>query len=87
MINVKAGIEYIKVETLDQTIDYEIILQVIKKEFAQPTPLLEELAHRIEQSVLTMYPSMRYFYLSIQKLNPPLGSEVYSSEVSVERRY
>lgn len=87
VVNVKAGIDYVKVERLEQTIDYEIILQIIKHEFEKPTPLLEELAHRIEQAVVAQYPAIRYFYLSIQKRNPPLGSEVYSSEISVERRY
>lgn len=87
VVNVKAGIDYIKVDRLDQTVDYEVMLQIIKSEFAKPTPLLEELAHRIEQAILIKYPAMRYFFLSIQKRNPPLGSEVYSSEVSVERRY
>lgn len=86
-MNVKAGIDYVKVERLDQTIDYEIVLQIIKREFEKPTPLLEELAYRIEQALLAHYPAMRYFYLSIQKRNPPLGSEVDSSEVSVEKHY
>jgi dihydroneopterin aldolase len=51
VVNVKAGIDYIKVDRLDQTVDYEVMLQIIKSEFAKPTPLLEELAHRIEQAI------------------------------------
>ena len=87
MINLKAGIDFLEVKTLDQTVDYEVMLNIVKFEFAKPTPLLEELVFRIEQSIHAHYPTLRYFFLSIQKLNPPLGSEVYSSEVSVEKKY
>ncbi len=87
IVNVKAGIDYIRVTKLEQTIDYEIILNIVKEEFATAKPLLEELVYTIEQNVLIQYPSMKYFYLSIQKLNPPLGTEVESSEVSIERKY
>jgi dihydroneopterin aldolase len=86
-VNVKAGIPFRQVAQLDQTIDYEIVLRIIQQEFLQAKPLLEELVYTIERKVVEMYPDMIYFYLSIKKMNPPLGCEVEHSEVCVERRY
>lgn len=87
VVNVKVGIPYAKITKLENTVDYEIVLKIIKKHFEIPTPLLEELVYNIEQEVLQEYPSMKYFFLSIQKVNPPLESSVYSSEVRVEKTY
>jgi dihydroneopterin aldolase len=87
VINAKVGIEYKKVDNLNETVDYERILHIIQYRCEKPTPLLEELVYLIEQDVLKECPSMKSFYLSIQKMNPPLGANVKSSEVSIERTY
>lgn len=87
VVNVRAGIDYIHVQSLHQTLDYEQMLHIIREEFATPRPLLEELIWDIEQNVLARFPSLRYFYLSVKKMNPPLGAEVECSEVSVEKHY
>jgi len=52
-----------------------------------PTPLLESVAARIEDDIMRKYPAIRYFYLSIKKLNPALNARADSSEVIIENNY
>ncbi len=79
--------DYVRVDSMDQTLNYERLLQIIQEAFAVPRPLLEELVWDIEQQVAAEFPLLRYFFLSIKKMNPPLGADVECSEVSVEKHY
>lgn len=81
------GIEQKKIESIDDTIDYALLSAIIHQHFAVPTPLLETVAARIEDDIMRKYPVIRYFYLSIKKLNPALNARADSSEVIIENNY
>jgi dihydroneopterin aldolase len=87
IINCKVGIERQKIQSLEETIDYAVLSDIIHKHFAVATPLLETLAGRIEEEVMQCFPTVRYFYLSVKKLNPALNAQLESSEVSIENTY
>jgi len=85
LVTAKVGIDPIAISSINDTIDYEQLLFIIKTHFEKPTALLEELITRIEKDILDKFEQSRYIYLSIQKMNPPLGVEVACSEVCLER--
>ncbi|MCC7028727.1 MAG: dihydroneopterin aldolase [Chitinophagaceae bacterium] len=87
VVNCKVGIEQKKIESIDDTIDYALLSAIIHQHFAVPTPLLETVAARIEDDIMRKYPVIRYFYLSIKKLNPALNARADSSEVIIENNY
>ncbi len=87
IINCKAGIESKKIESINDTIDYAILLDIVKKYFATPFPLLETVAEKIEQESKETFPGMKYFFISIRKMNPALSAQLQSSEIIIEKNY
>jgi dihydroneopterin aldolase len=73
--------------TLENTINYEELFQVIKLNFEKTKPLLEEVVHMIVSEVEAKFPFLSYLFISIQKKNPPLGQDIESSEVSFEKNF
>jgi dihydroneopterin aldolase len=64
-----------------------MLLSIIKQRMAIPTPLLETIVCELEQEIKTKFPSINYFYVSIQKQFPPINADVFSSEVIIEKTY
>jgi dihydroneopterin aldolase len=87
VVNVKVGIDDIIVNSINDTIDYSMLLRIIQDFFKTPTPLLETLVYEIEKQIMIECKGLKYLYLSIQKLHPPLQAVLKSSEVILEKRY
>lgn len=69
------------VETLEQTIDYALVYDLLKSEFSNTEKLLEVLAERIITSISTNFPLAAEIDLEILKLNPPI--EGFSGELGI----
>lgn len=78
--------EAAKQDTLDGTVNYEILFRLVKEEMDQPSKLLETVVEKIVKSVLDNCPSVTQVELKISKLNPPIGGKCNRSSVSVVRR-
>jgi dihydroneopterin aldolase len=87
VVNVKVGVDDIIVNSINDTIDYSMLLRIIQDFFKTPTPLLETLVYEIEKQIMIECKGLKYLYLSIQKLHPPLQAVLKSSEVILEKRY
>ena len=61
---------------LSDTINYQEIYQLVKKEMEINAHLLENVARRILDSVLRMFPKIKGMQIKISKINPPLGGKV-----------
>jgi len=72
---------------LDQTIDYEVLLQCVREHMSQPTPLMETLVQKIENDVHQRFPYIQSFKISMRKENPPMSGVVNASEVVLEKVY
>ncbi len=72
---------------LEDTLNYELLLELVQKELNRPTPLLESLANRILLRVQEVFPQATAAGIKIQKLNPPLDARVYSSSVEQTTRF
>lgn len=73
-------------DNLNDTIDYQIIYQLVKREMNIPSKLLEHVGRRIVDAVKTEFPGITNVRLKIQKLNPPLGGKMDSVVVTLESR-
>jgi dihydroneopterin aldolase len=87
VVNVKVGVDDIIVNSINDTLDYSMLLRIIQDFFKTPTPLLETLVYEIEKQIMIECKGLKYLYLSIQKLHPPLQAVLKSSEVILEKRY
>jgi dihydroneopterin aldolase len=61
---------------LSDTINYQEVYQVVKKEMEINAHLLERVARRILDAVMKSFPQVRSLQVKISKVNPPLGGKV-----------
>jgi len=71
-------------DDLNETISYLVVYQLIKKEMAVSSDLLEHVGRRILDHVLATYETIEWAKVKIQKMNPPLGGKMHSVSFSLE---
>jgi 7,8-dihydroneopterin aldolase/epimerase/oxygenase len=69
-------------DLLDDTLNYQLVYDLIKAEMAIPSELIEHIGHRILSGILNQFPQVHAVTVLLSKLNPPLGGKVQS--VSIE---
>jgi dihydroneopterin aldolase len=63
-------------DTLSDTVDYVLLNRIVKEEMSVPSDLLETVAKRILDRVLTEAPMVEKVTVSVSKINPPIGGDV-----------
>jgi dihydroneopterin aldolase len=71
---------------LDDTVNYQLIYNAIRKQMEIPANLLEHLAHRIAEKLMNKFPRIQALTLKLSKLNPPLGGKVEKVSIVLEER-
>lgn len=65
-------------DDLSKTIDYVMVYNILKKEMAIRSKLIEQVAHRIMQNIENALPSAQSCSIEIIKISPPIGGDVAS---------
>ncbi len=73
-----------KDDVLSGTISYAEVLEVVKKEMATPSQLLEHVAGRICQALFRQFPTAQAIHLELMKENPPMGADCRGAGVSID---
>lgn len=68
--------------SLDDTIDYATLFEIIHSTMQQPVDLLETVAQAIAQHSYKQFPQIKGIIVSIEKLNPPIDK--FSGTVGVK---
>ena len=68
--------------SLEDTIDYASLFDIINTTMQQPVDLLETLAQTIAHTAHQAYPRIKKISVSVEKLNPPIDK--FSGTVEVE---
>lgn len=74
-ISLKIGYDFLKAgqtDSLQDAINYAEICELIKKEMKQPSQLIENVAWRIQQTILSKYPQIETMETTIRKMHPPV---------------
>jgi dihydroneopterin aldolase len=71
---------------LRETVNYEVLYRVVAEEMKAPARLLEHIAHRVMDRVLTEFPHVRWVEVSVSKFNPPLGGICHRARVTLKRK-
>ncbi len=66
-------------DKLEDTVNYQLIYDIVKREMAQPANLLEHLAGRIAGVLREELKQVEHVTVSVAKNNPPLGGKVESA--------
>lgn len=74
-----------KSDILEDTVNYQAVYQLVKKEMVTKSNLLEHVGRRILESLRLVFPQIESAKIKIKKLNPPLGGKM--DFVSLELDY
>ena len=75
-VDVKVGYDMTQVidsDNITHAINYAQVADIIAREMAIPSQLLEHVAGRTAKAILNELPMAQYVYISITKDNPPMG--------------
>jgi dihydroneopterin aldolase len=70
------------ITSLDDTIDYALLFEIVNATMQQPVDLLETVAQSITHHIHQQYPQIKEVNVSIEKLNPPIDK--FSGSVAVK---
>lgn len=62
-------------DEVTHTLSYADLLDVLKREMAVPSNLLEHVCGRIVSAIRTTFPQVYSIELKLTKLNPPMGAD------------
>ena len=65
----------LETDKVDDTISYADLFDIIKKEMAQPSQLLEHVVGRIGHAIANRFPQAGRVEVKLLKLNPPMGAD------------
>jgi dihydroneopterin aldolase len=73
----------VETDNLSQTIDYVLVNELIKKEMAVPSKLIEHVAGRIHRALLQMFPGCNKIRVSVAKHQPPVQGYIQRAIFSI----
>jgi len=65
----------IETDRLEDTINYQFVYDVVKREMQVHSDLLEHVAGRIKKSLQQMFPEVNHISVSVSKLHPMLDAD------------
>ena len=68
-------------DSLDDAVDYGAVYDIVAREMALPSNLLENVAWRIREAVSSAFPAVSNLRVSVAKQNPPVNGPAVSSKV------
>ena len=72
-----------KSDKLMDTVDYVALLNIVKNQMKIRANLLENVADRVVNKIITQFPTVKKAVVKIAKLNPPINGDI--DEVAVRR--
>lgn len=72
-------------DKLSQTVNYEVLYNIVKEEMEIQSHLLENMAGRIVDKIYHKYPHIESITVSIAKQNPPVGGVCRQSKITLTR--
>jgi len=75
-----------KTDNLDDTLNYQLVYDVVKEQMEIPSKLIEHVGQRILDSVFEKFPQITELNVKLSKLNPPLGGKVERVTIQLERK-
>jgi dihydroneopterin aldolase len=72
-------------DCLADTLNYNAAFEIVKREMAIPSGLLEHAAYRIIHALEQAFPQMERIQIRLAKMRPPVNGEVEEVAVAIER--
>lgn len=66
------------------TVSYAALYEIVKREMAVPSKLLEHVAGRIGQRAMEMFERITTLTIKVTKVNPPMGADCKGASVELK---
>ncbi|MBR1548720.1 MAG: dihydroneopterin aldolase [Prevotella sp.] len=73
----------VETDSVEDTVNYAELYQLLCREMQQPSCLLEHAAGRIGQAVFSRYPQVASVDVRLCKLNPPMGADCGGASIEL----
>ena len=73
-------------DSIDDALNYQTAYQLVRKEMAVTSHLLEHVAKRILDVLFTQFQQLKYAKVKVSKMNPPMGGAMRCVSVELERK-
>ncbi|MBF6610232.1 MAG: dihydroneopterin aldolase [Chryseobacterium sp.] len=73
-------------DALSSTLNYAEINDIIHREMAVPSKLMEHVAGRILNNIYQNYPGITFLKIRITKTNPPMKGEMKGVSIELEKK-
>ncbi len=73
-------------DRVDDTLSYDMLAGVVRREMAIASNLLEHVAGRILSAIFREFPSARWAEVEISKENPPIGANLRAATITLSAR-
>lgn len=86
LVSVRCGVdisEAMEHDTLESTLNYATLYQLITHEMAQTSQLIEHVAGRMAKSIFREFPMVTSLDITITKLNPPMRGDCKGAGVEL----
>lgn len=70
-------------DRVEDTLNYASVYEAVAEEMSQPSALLERVAARIGERLFRDFPLITSAYISLVKLNPPMGADADGAGVEL----
>lgn len=83
-VSLKIGYDFSKAaqtDRLEDAINYAEICEMIKEEMRRPSQLIENVAWRIQQAILSRFRQIETMELTVRKMHPPVPAQLEASAV------
>ena len=70
-------------DRLDGTINYAEAYEIVRREMAQPSALLEHVGGRIAHALFAAFPALQHIEVEVCKVNPPMGAACQGASVKL----
>ncbi|MBR2155299.1 MAG: dihydroneopterin aldolase [Bacteroidaceae bacterium] len=77
----------LETDQLDGTVSYAEVCDVVRREMAVPSQLLEHVGGRIVKALHRQFPEVKAIKLRIIKDNPPMGADLQGAGIEIEENY
>ncbi len=85
-VTVKMELDTSKAETsdlLEETLNYQEVYDVVKREMEIVSDLIEHVARRIKEALLSEFSQIKSLEVELSKMNPPLGGDVERVTITI----
>ncbi len=85
-VSVRAGYDFTQAmhtDDVDHTLNYAEVYEVVKREMARPSKLIEHVAGRIAESLFDSFPLILSLDVKVVKHNPPMGADCHGAGVEI----